>query len=103
MEVRLKESTQGVDNLYKHLINKDIYIGLTKLPEISAICLVDPLKTASLVSVLAIKLSPAAKKTIKSYKKNNWSVSPELVLSNVITFLVVVPSLNENPASTQRP
>ena len=40
MGVKLKESTHGVDNLYKYLINKNIYVGLTKFPEISAICLV---------------------------------------------------------------
>ena len=28
MGVRLKESTQGVDNLYKYLINKDIFMDL---------------------------------------------------------------------------
>ena len=44
MGVRLEESTRGVDNLYKYLINKNIFYGFIKLPCKSAICLVAPVK-----------------------------------------------------------
>ena len=53
MGIRLKESTQGVDNLYKYLINKNIFYGLTKFPEISAICLVQPAKRIAVPVLLA--------------------------------------------------
>ena len=66
MGVRSKESTQGVDNLYKYLINKGIFYGFTKFPLISAICLVVPSKIPNVLSEVALKLSPACKKTLKS-------------------------------------
>jgi len=66
MGVRYKESTHSVDNLYKYLINKRIYDGLTKFPEISAICLEQPRTTISFAVLWHVRLSPAFKKTIKS-------------------------------------
>jgi len=66
MGERFKESTQGVDNSYKYLINKDIYYGFTKFPDRSAICLVQPSKVTLLSLLTHVKLSPASNFTIKS-------------------------------------
>ena len=60
-----EESTHSVDNLYKYLKIK-YYNGLTNVPSIVAICLEQPRKELAVLEEVAVKLSPALRKTIKS-------------------------------------
>ena len=62
----IKLSTVACGQLYKYLKIKEYYVGFTKFPLMSAICLVEPIIRKLEPLLLAFKLSPAPKKTLKS-------------------------------------